>query len=64
MFMSSHYLFATIVLYLMLATSITGFFFFFKFGKRRYKLLMIVHTVLGLATLLFYMLTYFLAPRL
>jgi len=58
-----HWLLATITLGFLLASAITGLLFFWRsLGKWR-KPLLIIHIITGLLTLIFFLLTYFLAPR-
>lgn len=58
-----HYLLAKITLLLLLATAVTGGMLLLRKPKDRYKSLQIAHIVAGVLTLLFFLLTYSLAPK-
>ncbi|GEM_PF-2419220 len=61
--LSLHYLLADITLFLLVATTLTGVTPFIKRAKRWYKHLIILHAATGFLTLLFFLLTYLLAPK-
>jgi len=57
-----HFLLAQVTLLLLVVTTLTGI-LLLKPTKRWYKPLKIIHILGGLLTLLFFLLTYFLAPK-
>lgn len=61
---SQHYFLATLALFSLIATTLTGFVLLTKIGKKFFKAILILHTVLGLITLISLIFTYFLAPKL
>jgi hypothetical protein len=58
-----HYLLARITLLLLLATTVTGVMLLLRKPRGWYKPLRIAHVVTGFLALLFFLLTYFLAPK-
>ncbi len=61
--LSLHYLLADITLVLLVATTLTGVAPFVKRAKHWYGHLIILHAATGFLTLLFFLLTYLLAPK-
>jgi|GEM_PF-6585908 len=61
---SQHYFLATLALLSLIVTTLTGFLLFTKIGKKLFKAILILHTLLGLIALISLVLTYFLAPKL
>jgi hypothetical protein len=58
-----HYLFAKVTLLLLLAAMMTGIMLILGKLKRWYRSLLIAHIATSVLTLLFFLLTYLLAPR-
>jgi hypothetical protein len=61
--LSLHYLLAKITLLLLLVTTLTGIMLLLRRPAKHWYKLRIIHIITGFLTLLFFLLTYFLAPK-